>query len=187
MVKWCFQSSMIIAKTRSYPGANIGSDHELVMMAFRLRLQRVKNQGNIRIRFNLEKLEDPNIAEIFQATIGGKTENQDNEKDALINSFNTAVTETANNILGKYRPAKSSGSWITYLSCATDRENWNKRRIWLKVQNFIEKPTREQLKKGNKNVDRGNNGKTASKNGLALNGIPYYRKPRTVRGGGSWL
>ena len=90
----------------------IGSDHELVMMTFRLSLQRMKNQGNIRIRFSLEKLKDPNIAEIFRATIGGKLapllvlENQDTEKHALINSFNTAARETTNNILGKHRPAK---------------------------------------------------------------------------------
>ena len=78
------------------------------MMIFRLRLQRVKNQGSKRIRFSLEKLKDPNIAEFFRATIGGKFaplfafENQDTE----IDSFNTAVTETANAILGKHRPAK---------------------------------------------------------------------------------
>ena len=84
MVKRRFQSSVNIAKTRSFPGADIGSDHELVMMTFKLRLQRVKNQGSIRIRFSLEKLKDPNIAKIFQATIGGKfapllaLENQDN-------------------------------------------------------------------------------------------------------------
>ena len=61
--------------------------------------------------------QDPNIADIFQATIGGKfapllaLENQDIEIDALINSFNTAVTETANNFLGKHRPAKKP--WVT--------------------------------------------------------------------------
>ena len=76
-----------------------------------------ENQGNIRIRFNLEKLKDPNAAEIFRATIGGKfapllaLENQDTEIDALINSFNTAVIETANNIIGKHRPAKKP--WVT--------------------------------------------------------------------------
>ena len=102
---------MNIAKTSSFPGADIGSDHELVMMTFKLRLQLVKNQGSIMIRFNLEKLKDPNIAEVFQATIGGKfapllaLENQDTDIDALINSFNTAVTETATNILGKDRSA----------------------------------------------------------------------------------
>ena len=103
---------MNIAKTRSFPGANIGSDHELVIVNFRLSLQRTKKQGNIWIRFSLEKLKDPYIADFFQETIGGKfapllaLENQDTEIDVLINNFNTAVTETANNILGKHRPAK---------------------------------------------------------------------------------
>ena len=60
---------------------------------------------------------DPNIVEIFRATIGEKfapllvLENQDTTTDALINSFNTAVTETANNILGKHRPRKKP--WVT--------------------------------------------------------------------------
>ena len=61
MVKPRFQSSVNIAKTRSFPGADMGSDHELVMMTFKLRFQRVKNQGIIRIRFRLKKLNDPNI------------------------------------------------------------------------------------------------------------------------------
>ena len=65
MIKRRFQSSVNIAKTRSFPGADIGSDHELVMMTFKLHLQRVKNQGSIRIRFSLEKLKDPNIADFF--------------------------------------------------------------------------------------------------------------------------
>ena len=83
------------------------------MMTF--RLQRMKNQGNITIRFSLEKLKDPNTAEIFPAMIGGKfapllaLENQDTQTDTLINSFNTAMTETANNIPGKHRPALGHG------------------------------------------------------------------------------
>ena len=77
-------------------------------MTFSLRFQRVKNQDNIRIKLSLEELRDPNIAEIFRATIGGKfvplftLENEDAEIEALINSFNTAVTEIANNIFGKH-------------------------------------------------------------------------------------
>ena len=112
MVKQRFQSSVNIAKTGRFPGADIGRDHELVTMTFRLRPQRMNTQGNIRIRFHLEKLKGPYIAEIVRATTGAKfsplldLENQDTETDALINSFNTAVTETANNILGKRRPSK---------------------------------------------------------------------------------
>ena len=33
---------------------------------------------------------------------------------------------------------------------------------------------REQLKEGDEEADRGNDGKTTSKSGLALNGIYYY-------------
>ena len=40
---------------------------------------------------------------------------------------------------------------------------------------------REQFKDGDEEADRGNDGKTASKSGLALNGIYHYGKPRTAR------
>ena len=122
------------------------------MMTFRLRLQRVKNQGSIRIRFSLEKLKDPNIAEIFRPTIGGKfapllaLENQDTEIDALINSFNTAVTETANNILGKHRPAMKP--WVTdniQKVCYKRRELKQKKNT-TEGAKCIEKPT-SKLKK----------------------------------------
>ena len=46
---------------------------------------------------------------------------------------------------------------------------------------------REQLKEGDEEADRGNDGKTTSKSGLALNGISYYGKLRTTKSGGSWL
>ena len=40
---------------------------------------------------------------------------------------------------------------------------------------------------GDEEADKGNNGKTTSKSGLALNGIYYYGKLRAARSGGSWL
>ena len=45
----------------------------------------------------------------------------------------------------------------------------------------------EQFKEGDEKADRGNDGKTTSKSGLALNGISYYGKLRTDRSGGSQL
>ena len=119
MDKRRFQSSVNIAKTRSFPGADIESAYELVMMTFRLCPQRVKNQGSIRIKFSLEKLKDSNIAEVFRATIGEQfapllaLENQKSghQNRRLDQQFITAVTETANSILGKHRPAKKP--WVT--------------------------------------------------------------------------
>ena len=52
---------------------------------------------------------------------------------------------------------------------------------WLRLSH------REQFKEGDEEADRRNDGKTTSKSGLALNGICYYRNPRTARSGGSWL
>ena len=116
MVKKRFSSSVNIAKTRSFQGADIGSNHELVMMTFKLQLKRTKKQGHARIRFDVDKLKDPHVAEVFQAMIGGKFAalsilDSDIGLDTLTDTFNAAVTDTANEILGKYRPVKKP--WVT--------------------------------------------------------------------------
>ena len=63
---------MNIARTRSFPGADIGSDYVLMMMTFHLRLKKISKPKHTRLKFDLEKLEDPNVLENFQAMIGGK-------------------------------------------------------------------------------------------------------------------
>ena len=57
---------------RSFPGIDIGSDHDLVMMNFRIRLKKIVKPKQVRMKFVLGKLKDPKIAEAFQAMIGGK-------------------------------------------------------------------------------------------------------------------
>ena len=67
--------------------------------------------------FYLEKLKDLNVLETFQAMIGGRfapltiMNNDDTDIDSMITTFNTAVTETASEILGKHRQKKKP--WIT--------------------------------------------------------------------------
>ena len=85
-------------------------------MTFKLHLKRAKKQCNTRIRFDLKKLKDPEVAEIIQANIGGQLAalsilDSDMDMDMLTDTFNTTVTDTANEILGKYRPVKKP--WIT--------------------------------------------------------------------------
>ena len=58
--------------TRSFPKADIGSDHDLLMLSFHLRLKIISKPKHTRLRFDLEKLKDPNGLETFQAMIGGK-------------------------------------------------------------------------------------------------------------------
>ena len=55
-------------------------------------------------KFDFEKLKNPSVLETFQAMIGRKfvpltiMNNEDTDLDSMITTFNTAVTETANEI-----------------------------------------------------------------------------------------
>ena len=117
MVRRRLMTSVNTAKTRSFPGAGIGSDHDLVMMSFRLRLKKIKMQSPTRIKFDLERLKDPQVADAFQAMKGGQftpltlLNADDTEVDTLVNSFNKALTESASEILGKRRAVKIP--WVT--------------------------------------------------------------------------
>ena len=80
----------------------------MLMMTFHLRLKRISKPKHTRFKSDLEKLKDPDVLETFQAVIGGKfaplpiINNEDADMDLMITIFNTAVTETANEILGKH-------------------------------------------------------------------------------------
>ena len=99
---------MNIAKTRSFPGANIGSDHDLLRMTFHLRLIRISKPKHTSLKFDLENLKGSNVLETFKAMIGRRfapliiMSNDDTDIDSMITTFNTAVTETASEILGKH-------------------------------------------------------------------------------------
>ena len=53
-----FRSGVNIARTRSFPGADVGGDHNLLMMTFHLRLKRISKSEHTRLKFDLEKLND---------------------------------------------------------------------------------------------------------------------------------
>ena len=58
------------ARTRSFLGTDIGSDHNWLVMTFHLHLKRISKLKHTRLKFDLEKLKDPNVLETFQAMIG---------------------------------------------------------------------------------------------------------------------
>ena len=71
LVRKHFQSGVNIARTQTFPEADIGSDHDLLMMTLHLRLKRISMPKHTRL-IDLEKLKDPSVLETSQATIGGK-------------------------------------------------------------------------------------------------------------------
>ena len=117
LVRKRFKSCIKTAKTRSFPGADIGSDHNLVLMAFHLHLKKIAKQGSSRLRFDLDKLKDPEIAEVFRATIGGKFAplttlyESETDIDLVTDAFNTTIIETAKEILGRKRAIKKP--WVS--------------------------------------------------------------------------
>ena len=119
------------------------------MMTFRLHLKKVSKQGHTRIRFDLQKLKDPEVAETFKAMIREKfapltlLDSDDANIDDLINKFNVAVTETSNKTIGKYRHQKQPDIFHLY----------NKRRELKKDKLTTEgakqyKAVSQQIKKG---------------------------------------
>ena len=67
------------------------------MMTFRVRLKKARKPNQPRLRFDLEKLRDPDVACTFQATIGGNfapligLSDEDMDIDTMITTYNTAV------------------------------------------------------------------------------------------------
>ena len=123
-----FTGGVNISTTRSFPRADTGSHSDLLMMTFHFRVKRIGKPKHTRLKFDLEKLKDPNVFETFHAMIGGTfapliiMNNEDADLDLMITTFNTAVTETASEILGKHR-RKTPGSLQKFLICATEGEN----------------------------------------------------------------
>ena len=96
LVRKRFRSGVNTARTRSFPGADTESDHNL-LMTFSLHLKKISKPKHTSIQFDLEKLKDPNMLETFQAMIGGRfapltiMSNEDTDTDSMISTFNTAV------------------------------------------------------------------------------------------------
>ena len=87
-----FKSSIIRTNTRTYSGANVGSDHDLVLLTMKMKLKKNKTSTNTQIKFDLEKLKDPSIVETFQAQLGGRFATLsllDTDINELKDSFNS--------------------------------------------------------------------------------------------------
>ena len=107
---------------------------DLVMMTFQVHLKVARKPNQPILRFDLEKLRNPDVACTFQATIGGKfapligLSNEDMDMDTMITTYNTAVTDAAIEILGKEHRRKKP--WVTkdVLDLCDERRDSKKKR-----------------------------------------------------------
>ena len=134
LVKKRFRSGIKTARTTTFPSADVGTDRDMVMMTFQTRLKDSSKQTQPRIRFDLEKLNDPTVMSAFQATKGGRfallaTQIDKNaDLDSMVTHFNKAVTDTAPELLGKQRRKRKP--WVTpeILDLCDQRRDLKKKR-----------------------------------------------------------
>ena len=134
LVKKGLRSGIKTARTRTFPDADVGSDHDMVMMTFQICLKNSRKPAQPRIRFDLEKLNDPTAMSAFQATISGRFAplamlvDEDTDLDSMVTHFNKAVTDTAAELLGKQRRTRKP--WVTpeILDLCDQRQDLKKKR-----------------------------------------------------------
>ena len=131
LVKKRFRSGIKTARTRTFPGADVGSDHAMVMMTFQTRLKNSRKPTQPRIRFDLEKLNDPTVMSAVRATIGGRFAPLATlvaDLDSVVTHFNKAVTDTADERYGKQRRKRKP--WVTpeVLDLCDQRRDLKKKR-----------------------------------------------------------
>ena len=84
-----FRSKIKMRRTKTFHRANTGSDHDLLMLSFHTHLPKVKRPQFTWLKFDLEKLKNPDIVETFQVATGGKIAqlfiyNDDGDIDGVI-------------------------------------------------------------------------------------------------------
>ena len=87
-----FKSSVNKANTRTFPVADTGSDHDMVLATLKLKLKKTHNKKSPRIRSDFEKLKDPEIKTNFEAGIG--------DKFAILNLYEEDINVLIDNIKG---------------------------------------------------------------------------------------
>ena len=143
-----FKSSINKPKTRTFPGADVGSDHDLVLLTMKLKLKKNFKAGQSRIKYDLDKLKDQGVLDIFQAQVGGKFAALtilDKDIDDLTNDFNEVMKDAAEEVLGKKRKKKQA--WMTdeVLSLCDKRRE-------LKQHKYKSKAGAKEYSKANKHV-----------------------------------
>ena len=69
-----FKSSIHKSSTRTYPGAVINSDHDLVLCNMRLKLRTQKEKKSGRIKFDVDKLMNVNTCTEYSNKLEKKLE-----------------------------------------------------------------------------------------------------------------
>ncbi len=144
-----------IQDARVFRGADINSDHRLVVANLKLKLKRASPRGNIEPRFNTDLLRNEEVAGNFLSVIGGKfnvllnemdTDTDESAEDMVQNEwsrFSTDVAACASEVLGEQKPHRFQ-PWV---STATEQLVDLKQSAFVQSQTLPSRATRRQYRK----------------------------------------
>ena len=130
LVKKWFRSGIKTARTRTCPGVDVGSVHGMVMMTFQTRLKKSRKPTQPRIRFDLEKLNDPTMTSAFGSRFATLVTLVDEyaDPDSMVSHSNKAVTDTAAELLDKQRRKRKPWVTLEILNLCDQRRDLKKQR-----------------------------------------------------------
>ena len=121
MVRQRYRSSLQDVRVRR--GADINSDHHLVVAKIKMRLSARETQRNPRKKFNVKRLKEVDVKQTFQISLQNRFQVLQTEETETVehqwNTFKDAVLETCEDVLG--RPQ-------------TNRKPWIKDETWKKIE-----------------------------------------------------
>ena len=117
----------------------------MVIMTFQTRLKNSRKPTQPRIRFDLEKLNDPTVMSAFQATIGGRFAplapliDEDADMDSMSTHFNKVIIDSAAELLGKQGQKRKLLVTPEILDLSDQRRDLKKTRTSQKGTRTIER------------------------------------------------
>lgn len=110
------KSSINKAYTRTFPGTDVSSDHNLVLSTFKMKLNSKYSPKSPCIHSDLGKLKDPEIVEVFQAQIGDKFAAL-NLLDSKVDTIKTSTSSSKVQTTAVHKKHKKIQPWITTDLC----------------------------------------------------------------------
>ena len=156
--KW--RRSLIDVKVKR--GADVGSDHQLVIAKVKLKLRRSQNKTDMQRGYNVQKLTDPHtkltfitqVRNRFQALQSLSSDDESNNINSYYENVKVAYQQSAEKCLG-FRDKKKTKEWITPTTwCAIDQRRKIKNQMNSTRSTRLQEKYKYQYKEANKAVKK---------------------------------
>ena len=134
---------------RAYRGADIASDHNLLVAVLSLKLRRARRRQGRRHQFDSSKLKDDRVRQDFRRELNNRFQILGEEQEMNIDSFNQVFKAAGEQVLGFKKRKKEE--WI-------QGKTWEKietrRRVKQQISSTQSERVRDQLSRKYSELDR---------------------------------